>query len=150
MLAGVSARSLPTEPPIVKLQYSSARVEVTNCVRRTCCYEYYIKLMQSGSVILVSGTRRRRAQDRQSQSCPWASLTHYLSSVSLSSLVHLISLSPSLFLSLSSSLSHLLPFCLSAWFLHCFPSTSGWQGSLCCFCSLPPPSLQAPAISKTR
>lgn len=144
MLAGVSARSLPTEPPIVKLQYSSARVEVTNCVRRTCCYEYYIRLMQSGSVILVSGTRRR-AQAEAEPVLPMG-IAHSVSffCVSPSSLVHLISLS------LSSSLSHLLPFCLSVWFLHCFPSTSGWQGSLCCFCSLPPPSLQAPAISKTR
>lgn len=98
MLAGVSARSLPTEPPIVKLQYSSARVEVTNCVRRTCCYEYYIRLMQSGSVILVSGTRRR-AQAEAEPVLPMG-IAHSVSffCVSPSSLVHLISLAPSLLL----------------------------------------------------
>lgn len=97
--------SLPTEPPIVKLQYSSAGVEVTNCVRRTCCYEYYIRLMQSGSVIPVSGTRRR-AQARQRQSCPWASLSQYLYSVILSLflIAQSLSLSFPFFLSFSFAL----------------------------------------------
>lgn len=141
MLAGVSTRSLPTEPPIVKLQYSSAGVEVTNCVRRTCCYEYYIRLMQSGSVIPVSCTRRR-AQARQRQSCPWASLSRSLFSPSLS--VHYLYSLP-----LSCSLAPFLS--LSMVLALFFPAHQGGRGAcLCCFCSLPPQSLQASAITKTR
>lgn len=123
MFARVSTCTLPTELPIVKLQYTSAGVEVTNCVRRTCCYEYYIRLMQSGNVIPISGTWRR-APARQRQSCPWAFLSHYLYSVILSCPLCTESLSFSLalfpFLPLFFPPPHSLPFCLSAWSLHRF------------------------------
>lgn len=132
MLARVLTCTLPTDLPIVKLQYTSAGVEVTNCVRRTCCYEYYIRLMQSGSVIPVSGTWRR-ARARQHQSCPWAFLSHYLYSVILScplctdSLSFSLALFPFLplffFSTRSLSVSQRGPCTV-------FPSTSGWQGSL--------------------
>lgn len=79
-------------------------MEVTHCVRRTCCYEYDVRRTQSGSVIPVSGTRRR-TQARPRQSCRWAylSLSLYLYSVLLSlsfSLSFFFSFSSSLFLSL--------------------------------------------------
>lgn len=87
-------------------------VEVTNCVRRTCCYEYYIRLMQSGSVIPVSGMRMR-ARARQRQSRPWASfLSLYLFSKSCLSTFSLFAFLPLFF--------HSLPFCLSAWSSHGF------------------------------
>lgn len=78
-------------------------MEVTNCVRGTFCYEYNRRLMQSGRVIPVSGARR--AQARQRQTCPQASLTHNLYSVIVSLLLCALNLSLVSFLYLSLSFS---------------------------------------------
>lgn len=47
--------------PLLDSNIPPPGVEVTNCVRGTCCYEYYIRLMWSGGVIPVPGTGMKTA-----------------------------------------------------------------------------------------